>query len=272
MLNQNQQLKSDMPLDLVFIRHGESESNFVQQLERAGEKHPQFDQIATRSDWKQRLTEEGVRQAKRAGQYLTDEMGGLESFDACFVSPFLRARETAAYLGEGEWVIDDRIVERFLGVRGVETFEQDQLAKLLEIRSISPWYSRPEWGESLQDVFNRYSLFEQFLRNNYSGERVLVVSHSDFIKTARYGIEWLLPEQWEDAEFDQDQKLPNCAILHYSRVNPYNPTEVSTELSWVRVIDPNDLSNDQPWRQIEIKSSYTNQELLESTHLVETIL
>ncbi len=265
-------LPTRMPRDLIFIRHGQSESNVVQDYQKQGQEHPQYDQVANRPDWQQRLTTLGINQAKAAGKYIEEHLGGLDSFDGCFVSPFLRARETAAYLGEQDWLVDDRIVERFRGVHGVESYEQHQLNKILEIRDISPWYSRPDWGESLQDVFQRYRTFQSSIRRHHNKDRVLVVSHGDFIKTARYAIEWLKPEQWEDADFDQDQTIPNGSILHYSRINPYNPTEISDDIDWVRLIDPSNPDNNQTWRQLNIKKKYSSAELLESVQKVKPIL
>lgn len=260
-----------MPNDIVFVRHGESESNYVQRLNRIGIDKPEFEQVASLPDWQQRLTKEGVEQAKLAGQWLDDNMGGVGSFDGCYVSPFIRTRETAAHLGEADWIIDDRIIERFRGIYGVEKYDEESINHLMEIRDTSPWYARLDYGESLQDVFQRYRIFQSSVKRHHAGERVMVVSHSDLIKTARYAIEWMLPEQWQESFFDAKQHIENCNMIHYSRVNPYNPTEIDEGIKWVRLIDPvnNKVSK---WRELEIKRRYQSRDLISSVEKFPNIL
>ncbi len=264
--------KRAMPYDLLFIRHGESESNVIQKLNREGIDHPQAEIIAKRPDWQQRLTEKGVKQAKKAAQWLEKEFGGLDNFDGCYTSAFVRARETASQLGGNKWWVDDRIIERFRGVHGVEDYEQEQLAKLLELRDVSPWYTRPDWGESLQDVFQRYRIFQSSIKRHHADEKVIVVSHGDFIKTARYAIEWMLPEEWHNNYNSQADTLPNCGIVHYSRINPYNPTDIREGMNWVRVIDPVNDTIDSSWRELNLKRSYSADDLAQSVSKIENLL
>lgn len=250
----------EMPNDLIFIRHGESEANVVQRAEKMGEVAPMRQEIASRPDWQQRLTKKGIKQAMLVRDWLDFEVGGADSFDGLFVSPFLRARETASCLGGDAWVIDDRTIERFRGGFGVAYYDALDLATI----KASPWYARVGGEESLQDVFSRYRTFQNSLRRNHAGQRVLIVTHGDFIKAACYAIEWLLPEHWAEEEFKNQFRLPNCGLIHYSRVNPYNPSEISKSIRWRRIIFPNDLKSsphDGAWVELKIKRSFSAKEL-----------
>ena len=265
----------EMPNDLIFIRHGESEANVIQDLERKGEIHDLHREISSRADWEQRLTKLGTIQAESVGAWLDDVMGGIRSFDGCFVSPFMRARETASHIGGDDWIIDDRITERFRGVYGVESFSrainEDALAEL----KTSPWYARVDGSESMQDVFHRYRTFQDSLRRNHAGQRVIAVAHGDFIKAARYAIEWLLPETWMSEEKIAELRLPNGGIVHYTRVNPFNPMEVSHSIKWRRVIFPLDIANSPfkgSWQELDIKRRYTSKELKKTVDKVKPLL
>ena len=79
-----------MPLEIVFVRHGQSEANVVHKLDKDGDDNPHIDTVNQRPDWKQRLSPKGIAQAKTAGQWIQDNLGGVASFNARYVSPFLR--------------------------------------------------------------------------------------------------------------------------------------------------------------------------------------
>lgn len=51
-----------MPLDLLFIRHGESEANIVQKRDDHGVDQVVTEAIFARPDWRQRLTARGIDQ------------------------------------------------------------------------------------------------------------------------------------------------------------------------------------------------------------------
>lgn len=253
-----------MPNDLIFVRHGQSEANIIQEAERIGEIVPFHHEIAARPDWQQRLTKQGVRQAILARDWLDFEVGGAASFDGLFVSPFLRARETASYLGGDNWVVDDRIIERYFGGLGSWSHNTDLSEDDLKTLNASPWYARIDSAESMQDVFWRYRSFQDSLRRNHSGQRVLVVSHGHMIKAACYAIEWMLPEDWAKPGVKERFSLQNGAIVHYTRVSPFNPGEISSSVRWRRIIFPasiKDSPNGGNWVEINPHRSFTAAEL-----------
>lgn len=264
-----------MPNDLVFIRHGQSEANTVQ---KDNEAHG-FDErtvraLFARPDWQHRLTSQGIAQAQQAKQWIDEHLDGLSSFDALYVSPFYRTRETAAYLGglklEG-WTVDDRVVERSWGVYGKRpTAEQRSLFPMTaEEKLLNPWYIRLDGGESMPDVYGRFRDFQGTLHREQAGKRVCVVTHGDFMNAARYGIERMTPEEWEKIDSDHAYAVRNCTILHYTRINPEDPDDIRDKLHWRRYIYPDDPASspfEGKWVELSERRRYTGEELIAQAH------
>lgn len=259
-----------MPRDLLFIRHGESEANIVQKRDDHGLDVVVSGAIFARPDWQQRLTETGVAQAKQAKIYIDHELGGLKTFDARYVSPFLRTRETAAYVGGldlDDWTIDDRIVERSWGVYGkMPRAEQRAQFPLTATEKLAnPWYIRMDGGESMPDVYGRFRDFQATLHREKTDQRVVVISHGDFINAARYGIERMTPEEWESLDEDAMYTIRNCTLLQYTRVNPNDPSDIRSKLRWRRYIYP-DMPDQSPdggqWVELSERRRYTGEQLI----------
>lgn len=225
-----------MPNNLVFVRHGQSEANIIQKSDKNGFSHELSEIVYDRPDWKQRLSELGIEQAKQAKKWIDENMGGAESFDLRYFSPFLRTRETAAYIGGedcGEWIHDDRIVERSWGKYGAlsQVEREKEFALTARMYKQSPWYVKLDGGESRYEVSNRFRDFQATLHREADGRNVLVVTHGDMIGIARYNIERMLPEQFEEMDNDKSQTVKNCSIVQYTRINPVNPDDVRTKLA-----------------------------------------
>ena len=95
-----------MPVDLVLVRHGQSEGNLYDEIEELGAhigKQQEADavkrQLHGRHTSEGRLTDLGRHQAQRAGKLLIDRVvSQIGSFDKAYVSSYARAMETAACL------------------------------------------------------------------------------------------------------------------------------------------------------------------------------
>lgn len=240
-----------MPLDLVFVRHGESEANVVHRVERSGTLHGAHEGVYDRADWLQRLSILGVEQAQSAGEWLANNNLRPQTFDRCYASPFMRARETALYVGGDttQWLLDDRIKERDWGEYGATPRDmRDQMFPFShKNHKTNKWYARLNGGESLADnVLMRARDFIGTLHRDMPGKRVLVVSHGEFMLTMRYLIERMLPEEWLAMDEDAAQEIKNCTIIHYTRANPDDPSDVRPHVSWVRMIYPYNQSA-SPW-------------------------
>lgn len=259
-----------MPNDLVFVRHGESEANIAQQADKIGRLSRRHAEIYERPDWEQRLSTRGVEQAKVAGVWFDEHLGGAGSFDYRYFSPFLRTRETAAHLGGAEcggWIMDDRVVERSWGTYGAlpRAERQHRYALAMKMYGQSPWYTKLPGGESRYEVSDRFRDFQGTLHREAAGKRVLVVTHGDFMGIARYNIERLLPEEFEMIERDKTQDVKNCAIFHYSRVNPADQADVRDKLSFRRLVNPTDVNSspfDGQWVELPPRRKFTGAELL----------
>ncbi len=82
---------------------------------------------------------------------------------------------------------------------------------------------------------------------------------------ARYNIERMLPEKFERMEKDKSQSMKNCSILHYSRCNPEDATDVREKLSWRRIVRPTDVDNSPfggQWVELAARPKYTGAQLL----------
>lgn len=273
-----------MPNDLIFVRHGQSEANVVHARDkRAGEgdaPDPLLASVNERPDWQQRLSPQGIGQAQAAKRWLDQEFGGLGSFDARYVSPFLRTRETAAYIGGpelGEWTIDDRVVERSWGVYGTvaRAEQRAQFPLTARLQQATPWYVRFDGGESMPDVYGRFRDFQGTLHREQDGKRVVVVSHGDFINVVRYGIERMLPEQWEALDRDPRYTIRNCSIVHYSRVNPDDRSDIRNKMHWRRIVYPDAIAespDNGEWVELPDRQRYTGTELLEQAEFAPRLL
>ncbi|MGV9001630.1 MAG: histidine phosphatase family protein [Candidatus Saccharimonadaceae bacterium] len=270
-----------MPNDIVFVRHGLSEANIVHKSEKSGEgHHAKETEVNDRPDWQQRLSKKGIEQAKTAKKWIDENLGGIESFDGRYVSPFLRTRETAAYVGgldTGEWTIDDRIVERSWGVYGIvpRAEQRSQFPLTAKLYTATPWYVRFDGGESMPDVYGRFRDFQGTLHREQQSRRVIVVSHGDFINVARYGIERMRPEEWEAVDRDPTYTIRNCSVIHYTRVNPEDPNDIRDKVTWRRMIYP-DAVNESPdggnWVELPARQRFNGQELLEQANFAPTLL
>ncbi len=269
-----------MPNDIIFVRHGQSEANVVQKRSDHGLDQDRTKAIFARPDWMNRLSSLGVEQARQAKQWIDTYLGGVDSYDALYVSPFLRTRETAAYLGGLEtvgWTIDDRIVERSWGVYGkVPRAEQrSQFPLTAEEKLRNPWYTRLDGGESMPDVYARFRDFQGTLHREQAGKRVFVVTHGDFINAARYGIERMTPEEWEELDSNKAYTITNCMLLQYSRVNPEDPADVREKIRWRRYINPLDPAaspDGGAWVELKDRRRYAGAELLEQIQFAPNLI
>lgn len=270
-----------MPRDLLLIRHGESEANIVQKHDDHGVDESITLQIFDRPDWQNRLTNRGIEQAEQAKAYIDRELGGLASFDALYVSSFLRTRETAAHVGGvalAGWTVDDRVMERSWGIYGkvsraqqAEFFPRTAAEKLM-----NPLHAQPNGGESLiPGVLGRFRDFQGTLHREQSDSRVAVVTHGDFMNVARYGIERMKIEDWIELDNDPAYKIRNCTLLHYTRVNPYDSNDIREHIRWRRYIYP-DAVEESPfggkWFELPPRRRFTGVELLEQTEAVPRLL
>lgn len=109
--------KHTMPKNLIFIRHGESQAN--EKYEKIKDLLHATDDDVTYPDREWGLTQKGINQAKRLGRFLNKNFN--INFTNFYVSPYLRARQTAAYLNlyNAKWQPRRELRERSWGKAAV---------------------------------------------------------------------------------------------------------------------------------------------------------
>lgn len=245
--------ETHMPLSLTFLRHGESEGNVAMDLI----KQDRYDEIPVKMHgvpgWQWRLTERGVRQAHSAGNWLRREVPAI---GAAFVSPYIRALETAIHLNmEGRiWRIRMESREREYGTMDHIPFpgELEAFNQLRAGRKSNPIFWSPLGGESIAETMFRVDRFYQTLHREHEDDHVLVVCHGETILANILQLCRTVPEDYYRMREDGHGLLEigNCQIVQFSRIDPWSG-RVSDHLDWVRSVCPTGEGGDCDWMHIE---------------------
>jgi broad specificity phosphatase PhoE len=232
-----------LPIDLVLIRHGQSEANVIQQDERAGRERRNADAIRARPDWQQRLTVLGREQAMRAGRWLAANGLLPSEFDRNYVSLYLRACETAALLDpKAIWTPEAKVIEREWGHYGI-TPRADRAVVYPHTEQAltrSTFFVRLDGGESIYDATYRVHDMLGTLARDAPDGRAMIVCHGELIWAFRFVLERLLPDEWEALDADKAQRIGNLTLVQYTRRDPETGSQVVASFSsgWRRIINP----------------------------------
>ena len=207
-------------LELVIVRHGESVRNHAADLAHHGdttllEYQLRFEQ--DESSWD--LTQRGVDQSKVCGTWIRENVG--DHYDRQFVSPFKRARQTAACLElpQSEWRIEQRLRERYWGdysTPGLATYTVQQYLQDLALCIGVTWKRNFPGAESIEDMIPRCQSFVHDLYQEMSHGQAIIVTHGGTMKSLQIVIERL---GVEDAGLLAERHLNNCSVLHYRLEN-----------------------------------------------------
>ncbi|KAK9172645.1 Histidine phosphatase superfamily (branch 1) family protein [Cryptosporidium meleagridis] len=249
----------NMPVDLVLVRHGQSEGNLAQRLARQGELHTWTGEFRRRHNSQYRLTDRGRAQARIAGEYIKNNIGF--TFDKCFTSEYVRAMETAAMLGlpNALWNTDIYLRERDRGVLANKTHQERVLLHPDEMvrKQRNAFYWQPSGGESLANLCLRIERVLDNLSQNCGGLRVIIVCHGGVIKSFRA----LLESERGDVN-TKINKINNCQIVWYTRRDPERGS-IANSYNWVKSVCPWDLSlSSNTWKHIH-RPTFTNEDLLQ---------
>lgn len=265
-----------LPIDLVLIRHGESEGNAAKRLAEAGDE-TLISELSKRHTSTFRLSERGRDQAVLAGEWLRKEFSGEKRFDKYYVSEYFRAMETAALLGfqDAKWLCDTYLRERSWGE--IETsLEKERLKKYsesLKMRKKEPFFWEPPNGESFAELCLRIDRFIDTLRRECGDKRVVVGCHGETILGIRIKLEGISPWRFRELYFSKDNRdiIYNCQIIHYSRKNP-KTEEITPYLNWVRMIRPTTKPVERmAWQEIQ-RPRYSNEDLLKIVNTVSPVI
>eukprot|EP01087_Luapelamoeba_hula_P002912 TRINITY_DN1273_c0_g1_i1.p1 TRINITY_DN1273_c0_g1~~TRINITY_DN1273_c0_g1_i1.p1 ORF type:complete len:292 (-),score=43.11 TRINITY_DN1273_c0_g1_i1:26-901(-) len=263
-----------MPIDLVLVRHGESEGNLAQSKSVKGDESAwKMDEFKARHTSLYRLTDIGRDQAGYAGKWLRKNVG---AFDKYYCSEYTRAMETAALLNlEGPWISDFFLRERdqgqFASMSKAERLKQFS-DEVVSKRDQDPFYFCPPGGESIANACLRVNRVLSELRNECPGFKVVCVCHGNMMWGFRLCIEHMNQEKYRELNSHAATKLVNGTIIHYTRRNP-KTGEISATLDWMRIICPWDESKSVHPTFVRIhRPTWTNEELLKRVQVVPQLL
>lgn len=250
-----------MPETLVLVRHGLSEPNKIQRLEKhqeegtliLGEQPGEYeirglddnpnavefiernigilqfkDQIYDRPDNLQRLAApEGVEQARIAGQWLTANFLPPSQFDERYTTTFNRGIDTGIEMSDEPclWLADFRIVERDWGIYGATPREDrpNLFPHTEKLKEGASFYVRYDNGESIMDTAMRIRSWIDTLDRDNGDKKVLAVTHGETMWAARAVIERMMPQEYQDLDADKTLRIGNCCIMICTRTNPEDP-------------------------------------------------
>ncbi len=258
-----------MPIDLVLVRHGESEGNVVSELSKKGD-HDAVARFHGRHGSTFRLTKRGVEQAKKAGEWVRIEIElGCAELCRYYVSSYLRARETAGHLGlpDAKWYIEMALREREWGDLDVKSYaeREERFKASLEMKKTTPLYWIPPNGESIAQLAEgRVYRMLGTLARECSDKRVVIVCHGETMWAFRVLLERMTDMEYArlDASRDPKDRIQNCQILHYTRRPPGQMTDAPHYMHMRSVCpwDPSLSSNE--WMPIT-RPSFSGKELLD---------
>lgn len=253
-----------MPIDLVLVRHGESEGNAAKAKSKAGD-HSASELFRGRHSSSFRLTDIGIEQAKAAGAWIREHF--TQGFGRHYTSAYLRAMETAGHLAlpGASWYVEPALRERDWGDLDVmgESERYSRFRESLAMKQTSPLYWIAPNGESIMHATERVYRMLGTLARECSDKRVVIVAHGETMWCFRLLLERLSEERYNelDASKDPADRINNCQILHYTRRLPGQ--EISaTSYSHMRSICPWDTKrSSNEWMTI-VRPRFTNEDLL----------
>jgi broad specificity phosphatase PhoE len=273
------------PIDLVLVRHGESEGNIARDRSRKGDASAFEGPFSDRHTSKYRLTDVGRSQARKAGRWLRENIS--EHFDRYYTSEYVRAMETAALLGfeNANWLCEFYLRERDKGEFGglSEQQREDLYLTELKARERDSFYWTAPGGESIAQSCLRVERYLEILRHSCGGFKVIAVCHGNIMRAFRIRLErmqqstfqqlWGTPElldEREDTSLIKNAEIHYTQILWYSRRDPVT-LEVSSNFQWLKSICPWASSGESEWMPIN-RPTFSNDQLLAQVHQVPQII
>ena len=254
-----------LPIDLILVRHGQSEGNVANKTSRAGDNHFFTEEFRNRHSRTFRLTDNGIKEAKAAGVWLRENIP--MPIDRFYVSDYIRAMETASLLDipDAQWRREFHLRERDMALQDNLPDDERQILYPKENQQYAQnkFLSVPAGGgESIASLCLRLkaTMLEHWARE-CSDKKVIVVCHGHVMRALQVEIEDLLPERFielDESEADID-KIRNCQIFWYTRRDPETGV-LAPHIVAMRSICPWDENGDFGWRKMSRKR-WNNSEL-----------
>lgn len=254
-----------LPIDLIFIRHGESEGNIANKASRKGDDSLFTPDFRNRHSRDFRLTDKGIKQAKLAGTWLREN--GVLPFDRHYVSDYIRAKETAAHLDipGASWRVEYQLRERDKALMdNLPPEEQRTLfAREQGQYEIDPFLSFPAGGgESIPLMCLRLKTdFLAHVARDCPDKKVCVVCHGHVMRGFELELLQLGHDDFLrlDASDKPEDKIYNCQIMWYTRRDPATGRVAGSKLHSFRSVSPSN-GVDSGWRPV-VRSQLSNDDL-----------
>jgi len=245
-----------LPIDLLLVRHGESEGNAAELLAKAGDDSAMRELRKKKCNSDYLLTDKGRTEAQDTGYWLLENFYKEKEkfFDCFFASPYLRATETAAHLGlpNAEWLIN-------IHLREWEFDAKDFLNEDGEERHT----------ETFSTLCLRIHHILDMLSKECRDKRVIIVCHGGVMWAFRMILERMPQERFKELFSLKElrKKIFNGQIIHYTRRDPVTEN-IAEDINWVRMIRPGSAPLwDTLWQEIEKPKLYSNEEILKEFDL-----
>jgi len=256
-----------LPIDLVLVRHGQSEGNKAKRRSEQGDHSAFTTEFRRRHTSTHRLTPLGRQQAERAGHWLRAEFFKASvGFDRYLVSEYVRAMETAGLLAlpGATWFADYNLSERDWGIDSLPEDERQQaFEEALVRRDHEPFFWAPPNGESFARLCGRLRAPLDTLHRECSDKRVLMVCHGGVMWGFRVLIERMSQARFRELYLSRasEDQVWNCQIIHYTRRDPESG-RLSKYAGWMRMVRPHESPIwTTGWQRIE-RPRDTNEDLL----------
>jgi len=205
------------PDNIVLIRHGQTTINAERERLKQMKSKKLIIDIPIR-DMDISLSKEGIKQVEASAEQLKK----MPKFDAVFISPYLRCKQTAEIilkkLNYKPLIIEEeRIREKDFGSldkltdAGIKHFYPREYERREREKK---YYYRAPGGENHPDVALRVHSLIGTLVRDYSKKNILIVSHLVVVLIFRRLIERMSEEQV--LELDKKDKLKNASITHFA--------------------------------------------------------
>ncbi|MDC7121206.1 histidine phosphatase family protein [Cellulomonas fimi] len=220
--------------ELMLVRHGESVGNVAAAAaERARQEVIDLD---TR-DADTPLSALGAEQATALGAWLADASSAASGPDVVWVSPYVRAVQTATIALRAAGLDlpvhhDERLRDRELGILDLLTsagVDARFPAEAARRRHLGKFFYRPPGGESWADLTLRVRSFLTDLDRWEADRRVLVVAHDAVLMTVRYVCERMT--ETEVLELGRRNPVRNAAVTRLVRPPGHRPGPPRWELT-----------------------------------------
>ena len=148
----------------------------------------------------------------------------------------------------------------------ISPLEKINFEKQQKFHDSQPFLFRPPQGESIADVAQRIKITLDTLARECDGQNVIIVCHGHVIRTFRIILERMsLSESNNYLTTEQEWgRVPNCAIVHYTREDPNSlGGDSSKYFNWLRIIRPAGGGAPEDEFSLITRKKYSNEALLQ---------